>query len=75
MSKHFSFLFSQFEKEDVLKEIQNLDMIKASQLYSQETTCVLLNSVQNVIEMQGWLLLSFFTCLHNQLSSFNFIIV
>ena len=75
MSKHFSFLFSQFEKEDVLKEIQNLDMIKASQLYSQEKTCVLLNSVQNVIEMQGWLLLSFFTCLHNQLSSFNFIIV
>ena len=75
MSKHLSFLFSQFEKEDVLKEIQNLDMIKASQLYSQEKTCVLLNSVQNVIEMQGWLLLSFFTCLHNQLSSFNFIIV
>ena len=25
--------------------------------------------------MQGWLLLTFFICLHNQLSSFNFIIV
>ena len=26
------------------------------------------------IEIQGWLLLAFFTCLHNQLSSFNSII-
>ena len=38
-------------------------------------TCVLLNSVQKFIEMQGWLLLTFFICLHNQLSSFNSIIV
>ena len=29
-----------------------------------------LNSVQNFIEIQGWLLLTFFICLHNQLSSF-----
>ena len=36
---------------------------------------VLLNSVQIFIEMQGWLLLTFFICLHNQLSSFNSIIV
>ena len=34
-----------------------------------------LDSVQKFIEIQGWLLLSFFTCLHNQLSSFNSIIV
>ena len=27
------------------------------------------------IEMQGWLLLTFFMCLHNQLSFFNSIIV
>ena len=27
------------------------------------------------IEMQGWLLLAFLICLHNQLSSFNSIIV
>ena len=27
------------------------------------------------IEIQGWLLLTFFICLHNQLSSFNSIIV
>ena len=38
-------------------------------------TCALLNSVQNFIEGQGWLLLTFFICLHNKLSSFNSIIV
>ena len=37
--------------------------------------CVLLNSVQKFLEIQGWLLLTFFICLHNQLSSFNSIIV
>ena len=31
--------------------------------------------VQKFIEIQGWLLLTFFICSHNQLSSFNFIIV
>ena len=30
-----------------------------------------LDSVQKFIEIQGWLLLTFFICLHNQLSSFN----
>ena len=34
-----------------------------------------LDSVQKFIEIQGWLLLTFFIYLHNQLSSFNFIIV
>ena len=38
-------------------------------------TCALLNSVQKFIEIQGWLLLTFFICLHNQLSSFNSIVV
>ena len=38
-------------------------------------TSALLNSVQKLIEMEGWLLLTFFICLHSQLSSFNFIIV
>ena len=38
-------------------------------------TCALLNSVQKFIEIQSWLLLTFFICLHNQLSSFNSIIV
>ena len=33
------------------------------------------NSVQKFIETQGWLPLTFFICLHNQLSSFNSIIV
>ena len=30
-----------------------------------------LDSVQEFNETQGWLLLMFFICLHNQLSSFN----
>ena len=38
-------------------------------------TCALLNSVQKFIQIQGWLLLTFFICLRSQLSSFNSIIV
>ena len=34
-----------------------------------------LDSVQNIIETRGWVLLTFFICLHNQLSFFNSIIV
>ena len=34
-----------------------------------------LASVQKFIELYGWLLLTFFICLHNKLSSFNSIIV
>ena len=34
-----------------------------------------MNSVQKFIGIQGWLLLTFFICLHDQLRSFNFIIV
>ena len=34
-----------------------------------------LDSVQKFVETQGWLLLTFFMCLHNQLSSFNSIFV
>ena len=41
---------------------------------SQGKTCALLNSVQKFIETQGWLPLTFFICLHNQLSSLNSII-
>ena len=37
--------------------------------------CSFLNSVQKFIEIQGWLLLTFFICLHKQLSSFNSTIV
>ena len=42
---------------------------------SRGGTCTLLNSVQKSIETQGWLLLTFFICLQNQLSSINSIIV
>ena len=34
---------------------------------------VLLNSVQEFIEIQAWLLLTFFLCLHNQLISAYYI--
>ena len=43
--------------------------------YSQGKTFALLDSVQKFTEIQGWLLLTFFICLHNQLSSFNSVIV
>ena len=32
-----------------------------------EELALYLNSVQKFIEIQGWLLLTFFICLHNQL--------
>ena len=31
--------------------------------------CVLLNPVQDFIEIEAWLLLTFFMCLQNQISS------
>ena len=34
-----------------------------------------LSLLKKIIEIQGWLLLTFFICLHNQLSSFDSIIV
>ena len=40
-----------------------------------EELCALLNSVQKFIEIQGWLRLTFFIYLHNQLSSPNSIIL
>ena len=35
----------------------------------------ILFSVQKIFEIQGWLLLTFSICLHNQLSSFNSIVI
>ena len=43
--------------------------------HSQGKSCALLNSVQKFIEIQCWLLLTFFICLHNQLNSLNSIIL
>ena len=50
-------------------------MFKINDTHSHRRTCALLNSVQKFIEIQGWPLLTFFICLHNQLNSFNSIIV
>ena len=36
--------------------------------------CVLLSSVQKRIEIEAWLLLIFFLCLHNQLVSIHSIV-
>ena len=41
---------------------------------SHGRTCALLHLVQKFIKIQGWLRLTFFICLHNQLSSFNSVI-
>ena len=39
-----------------------------------EKNCVLLNSIQEFIEIQCWLLLTFFICLYDQLSSIHSIL-
>ena len=57
------------------KKRKVLFCVFTTEQYSHGRTCVLLNSVQRFIEIQGWLLLTFFVCLHNQLSYFNSIIV
>ena len=36
--------------------------------------CILISSVKEFIEIEAWLLLMFFICLHNQLSSTDFIV-
>ena len=46
-----------------------------SLVFLNDTHLEELDLVQKFIEIQGWLLLRFFICLHNQLSSFNSIIV
>ena len=46
-----------------------------SEIYSKLTIQEELDSIQKFIEIHGWLLLTFFICLHNQLSSFNSIVV
>ena len=44
-------------------------------IYLNDTHMEEHDSVQELIEIEGWLLLTFFMCLHNHLSSFNSIIV
>ena len=53
-----------------MPEYNNLSNSKVNDTHMEELT-----SVKKFIEIQGWLLLTFFICLHNQLSSFNSIIV
>ena len=38
---------------------------------THRVNCVSLNSVQGLIEIEAWLLLTFFLCLHNQLTSID----
>ena len=54
--------------------LENVFLYFSLSRYTQGKACALLNSVQKSIEIQGWLLLTFFICLHHQLSSFNSII-
>ena len=46
-----------------------------SEIYSKLTIQEELDSIQKFIEIHGWLLLTFFMRLHNQLGSFDSIIV
>ena len=55
--------------------VPHWDEAQTSSISLIDTHMEELDSVQNFIETQGWLLLTFFLCLHNQLSSFNSIIV
>ena len=54
-----------------------LILLRGAYVYSSTLTiitgknCVFLNSVQIFTKIQGWLLLTFFICLHNQLSSIH----
>ena len=57
------------------KEKKSTLLCFTTKRYSHGRTCALFNSVQQFIEIQGWLFLTFFICLHNQLSCFNSIIV
>ena len=69
----------EFSTRSYYKELMNQNdehLVNLCELtISRGGTCTLLNSVQKSIETQGWLLLTFFICLQNQLSSFNSIIV
>ena len=41
---------------------------------TDKENCVLLSSVQEIIEIEAWLLLTFLLCLHNQLISTHSIV-
>ena len=60
---------------DALREFlgskEYLDWLNILLFYSN---IVLLNSVQEFIEIQAWLLLTFFLCLHNHLISIYYIV-
>ena len=50
-----------------------INIVGVLTILTWKNLCLILNSLQKFIEMQGVLLLTFFTCLHNELSSFNFV--
>ena len=47
--------------------------VKGSAILAGEN-CVLLNSIQEYFEVEVWLLLNFFMCLHNQLISIHCVV-
>ena len=52
-----------------------INMLLLQSLILHDTYMEQLDSVQEFNKIQGWLLLTFLLCLHNQLSSFNYVIV
>ena len=56
---------SQLFKGDIIEKIVPFN-------YTHRENCLLLNSVQEFIEIEAWLFLTFFLCLQNQLVSISF---
>ena len=52
-----------------------INMLLLQSLILHDTHMGQLDSVQEFNKIQGWILLTFLLCLHNQLSSFNSVIV
>ena len=49
----------------LLTSIKRLYIMACLTIFTWKNVCALLNSVQKFIEIQGWLLLTFFICLQN----------
>ena len=57
-----------------MKQLPLMTEIHVGLTILTEKSCVLLNSVREFIELEAWLLLTFFICLYNQLSSIHSIV-
>ena len=57
-----------------MSQLRNSGRRRKRYAYVNDThreNCVLLNSMQELIEIEAWLLMTFFQCLHNHLISIH----